>query len=294
MHQCLISFGSNLGDRRERVVAAAQQVVAWEACQDFAASRLFETPPIGGPGGQEPFLNAVAAFNTEAHASEVLRRLQSIEQELGRRREVRWAARSIDLDVVLHGDLIGGHQHLVVPHPRYTARTFILTPALDVAGHYHDPRFGWTLERLSEHLSSGQPSLALSGGSLEQRISLANAVGQKHGIAVVHSEAGSSFDPPVDQPWVMTHFQESKYASGPAESDPSRLPRLIVRIQNNDPEECWPEPHRIWPTGGHFPEYGLELGDFDWAVDEIAAALQSMRCPLEPVSVDGLWWRGNP
>ncbi|MEM6692040.1 MAG: 2-amino-4-hydroxy-6-hydroxymethyldihydropteridine diphosphokinase [Planctomycetota bacterium] len=293
MHQCLISFGSNLGDRRERLIAAAQQVVRWECCVDFAASRLFETPPIGGPGGQEPFLNAVAAFNTGAHASEVLGRLQSIEEELGRRREVRWAARSIDLDVVLHGDLIGGHQHLVVPHPRYTARTFILTPALDVAGHYQDPRFGWTLKKLSEHLSIGQPSLALSGGSFGQRLKLANAVSEKYDISVIASVNDLGAVAP-DRPWILTRFDETESMTSDSPLDADYIPRLIVRIQEDDPNERWPAPHRIWPTGGVFPEYGLELGDFDWAVDEIAAALDSMRCPLNPVSHDGLWWRGNP
>ena len=115
------------------------------------ASRLFETPPIGGPSGQEPFLNAVAAFETDASAREILDLLQQTEQRLGRTRNLRWDSRSIDLDVVLHGALVGGTSDLIVPHPRYTARQFVLKPACDVAADYRDPRFGWDLRTLSQH-----------------------------------------------------------------------------------------------------------------------------------------------
>ena len=143
--QCLISFGSNLGDRDRLIAEAAQQIAASGVTAELRTSRLFETPPIGGPHGQEPFLNAVAAFDTRASAREILQLLQRVEQQLGRQRRRRWDARSIDLDVVLHGELVGGGTGLIVPHPRYTAREFVLEPACDVAAHYRDPRFGWTL-----------------------------------------------------------------------------------------------------------------------------------------------------
>ncbi len=94
------------------------------------ASRLFETPPIGGPAGQEPFLNAVAAFDTDASARQILELLQQTEQRLGRTRNLRWDSRSIDLDVVLHGELVGGGTGLIVPHPRYTARQFCASTGL--------------------------------------------------------------------------------------------------------------------------------------------------------------------
>ena len=115
--QCLVSFGSNLGTRESLVARAAEQIAASEWVSSFRASRLFETPPIGGPGGQEPFLNAVAAFETSASAREILSLLQTIEDQLGRRRRRRWDARSIDLDVVMHGELVGGGTGLIVPHP---------------------------------------------------------------------------------------------------------------------------------------------------------------------------------
>jgi 2-amino-4-hydroxy-6-hydroxymethyldihydropteridine diphosphokinase len=180
--QCLISFGSNLGNRDALIVEAARLVAASPLIFDLRASRLFETPPIGGPSGQEPFLNAVAAFETTASARQILELLQQTEQRLGRERRQRWGARSIDLDVVLHGELVGGGTGLIVPHPRYTARQFVLQPACDVAAHYRDPRFGWTLERLARHLNEGVPSMALVGSDASTREELCRRLRDDHGI----------------------------------------------------------------------------------------------------------------
>ncbi|MDB4476658.1 2-amino-4-hydroxy-6-hydroxymethyldihydropteridine diphosphokinase [Rhodopirellula sp.] len=180
--QCLISFGSNLGDRYALIADAAKAVADLCGVNDLQASRLFETPPIGGPTGQEPFLNAVAAFDTDASAREILDSLQKIETDLGRQRRQRWGARAIDLDVVLHGELVGGGTGLIVPHPRYTARQFVLQPACDVAAHYRDPRFGWTLRRLAAHINQGTPSLALVGGDQAIREELCNRLAAQFGI----------------------------------------------------------------------------------------------------------------
>jgi 2-amino-4-hydroxy-6-hydroxymethyldihydropteridine diphosphokinase len=183
--QCLISFGSNLGDRDDLIASAARRIadssVAEPTCP-LTTSRVFETPPIGGPGGQEPFLNAIGRFDTRASAREILELLQQIELELGRQRRQRWGARSIDLDVVLHGELVGGGSGLTVPHPRYTARQFVLQPACDVAADLRDPRFGWTLQRLTDHLSAGVPSLALVGGDWRIRQQICDRLSAEYGI----------------------------------------------------------------------------------------------------------------
>ncbi len=183
--QCLISFGSNLGDRHDLIAEAARRIsdsMALPAGCSLRTSRLFQTPPIGGPDGQEPFLNAVGAFDTDASARDILALLQSIEIDLGRQRHQRWDSRSIDLDVVLHGELVGGGTGLIVPHPRYTARQFVLKPACDVAADYRDPRFGWTLKSLSQHVSAGNPSMALVGGEMKTREILCDRLTKEHGI----------------------------------------------------------------------------------------------------------------
>ncbi len=180
--QCLISFGSNLGNRDALIAEAARIIAGSPVVEDMRASRLFETPPIGGPDGQESFLNAVAVFETTASARQILEMLQRTENRLGRQRRQRWDARSIDLDVVLHGELVGGSTGLIVPHPRYTARQFVLQPACDVAPHYRDPRFDWTLQRLAQHLNEGVPSLALVGGDVATRNEMCRRLGDEYGI----------------------------------------------------------------------------------------------------------------
>ncbi len=330
--QCLVSFGSNLGTRESLVARAAALIAESSLVQGFRASRLFETPPIGGPGGQEPFLNAVAAFETPAAARDILILLQGIETQLGRERRRRWDARSIDLDVVLHGELVGGGTGLIVPHPRYTARQFVLQPACDVAAHFRDPRFGWTMRRLADHVSAGVPSLALVGGDRPTRETLCRRLQSEHGIVTLPARppaprvslvgnapavAGGGYRAggieaqqvkvSGDQPWVSAFVPplpevEGSPQLGTAPERPSlagvdvvpsnmpNVPRLVARIQRMTPETRWPAPHQMWPAGWRWPEYRLEVDDLDWAVSEVVSALDSMRCPVRPVTVDGAWW----
>ncbi|QDT06841.1 2-amino-4-hydroxy-6-hydroxymethyldihydropteridine pyrophosphokinase [Rubripirellula lacrimiformis] len=309
--QCLISFGSNLGDRGHSIAEAARILADSPLTVNFAASRLFETPPIGGPEGQDPFLNAVAAFDTDATARQVLAFLQETENQLGRQRRQRWGARSIDLDVVLHGELIGGGTGLVVPHPRYTARQFVLQPACDVAPHYRDPRFGWTIQQLSDHLGQSAASLALVGGQDLIRRQLCMRVADEHGVTVfTDPDAGIDLGSDRTVPWISS-FVPVLPRIGPAlpgtpvggdlDADPNAgrvsgrvldpaVPRLVTRIQRSTPDTAWPAPHQMWPSGWAWPEYRLEVDDMDWAVSELVSALASMQCPIQPVTSDGAWW----
>ncbi|MEO1526272.1 MAG: 2-amino-4-hydroxy-6-hydroxymethyldihydropteridine diphosphokinase [Planctomycetota bacterium] len=286
--QCVISFGSNLGERREVLATAARRIAESTLIHsEFRASRLFETPPIGGPGGQSQFLNAVAAFETTASAREVLEMLQGVENELGRTRRQRWGARVIDLDVVLHGQLVGGASNLVVPHPRYTARQFVLRPACDVAADFQDPRFGWTIRDLAEHLAAGTPSLALVTGELETRRALCEALAKRSEVRIFEGRIDST--EVAGQPWVCDHLPELPEDARRRMHDAS-LPRLFVRIHRSTDESRWPAPHQMWPSGWSWPEYRLEIDDFDWAVSELAAAFDSMRCDVTPVTAAGDWF----
>jgi 2-amino-4-hydroxy-6-hydroxymethyldihydropteridine diphosphokinase len=320
MAECLVSFGANLGTRESAIARAARELSAMPGVENFRASRLYETPPIGGPSGQDPFLNGVAAFDTTAGARQVLAWLQDLETRLGRKRTSRWAARSIDLDVVLHGNLIGGASDLTVPHPRYTARRFVLRPACDVAADYHDPRFGWTIGRLADHLDSGNASMALVGSDAATRSLLCERLTSQFGIRsfaesplpapmevlgnapVVASphrfEAGAERVEPADMapqicvtddsPWVSAFVGPLSIDTGGSQRN---VPRLIARMQWTRPEERWPAPHKIWPSTCGWPEYRLEVDDLDWAAGEVASALDSMRCPIKPITDDGDWWR---
>jgi len=312
MPQCLISFGANLGSRDSSIATALRWIESAPSVENFRTSRLFESPAIGGPSGQSSFLNGVAAFDTTSRAREVLEWLQDLETRLGRQRGERWAARSIDLDVVLHGTLIGGATDLTVPHPRYTARRFVLRPACDVAPHFRDPRFGWTIQQLSDHLDLGNASMALSGGDECLRRELGQRLETEHGIRVFHSApmprpmtlVGTAPSPDQvvgcppqttikvddDSPWMSTFVPAMSVVADETASQ-ACIPRLIARVQRMKVEERWPAPHRMWPSSLNWPEYRLEVDDVAWAAKEISSALASMRCSLEPMADDDQWWR---
>lgn len=289
MPHCLISFGSNLGDRFRRIAEAAAQIATDPVVSSFVASRLFETPAIGGPLGQEPFLNGVARIETTATARGVLDLLHRVEKDLGRERAVRWDARSIDLDVVLYGDLLGNSASLLVPHPRYTARRFVLIPAAEVAGEWRDPRFGWTIQELADHVSVGVPSIALVGGERQLRDELCRELSRRFSI-LTFTDATQPITLDSPRPWVSSFAPPLPPKDSPQASAPE-TPRLIAHLQWTTPESRWPATHQIWQSGRDWPEYRLEVDSPQWAVSELASALDSLGCPLQSVTEDGRWYQ---
>ena len=123
-----LGLGSNLGDRRAHLraaVAALPDVVA--------VSPVYETDPVGGPPGQGPYLNLVVALETNLSARELLDVAHSLEDAAGRVRKERDGPRTLDVDVLLVGDLCVDEPDLVVPHPRMWERRFVLAPLADLA-----------------------------------------------------------------------------------------------------------------------------------------------------------------
>jgi 2-amino-4-hydroxy-6-hydroxymethyldihydropteridine diphosphokinase len=121
-----VGVGANLGDREatvEAAIAALPGVVA--------VSTLRETDPVGVVG-QPRFLNGAVALETGLSARELLDTLLAIEQGLGRVRAERWGPRTIDLDLLLHGDESIDEPGLTVPHPRLHLRRFALEPLAEL------------------------------------------------------------------------------------------------------------------------------------------------------------------
>jgi 2-amino-4-hydroxy-6-hydroxymethyldihydropteridine diphosphokinase len=126
--RAFLGLGSNVGDRPAHLrtaVAGLPDVVA--------VSALYETEPLGGPPGQDPYLNAVVELRTDLSARELLELGQALEAAAGRRRDVRWGPRPLDVDVLLVGDQVLDMDDLVVPHPRMWERRFVLAPLADLA-----------------------------------------------------------------------------------------------------------------------------------------------------------------
>lgn len=163
MAQALIGLGANLGDRAAALDAARRRLEATPGITVLRVSRGRQTAAIGGPPGQPPYLNAAATLETSLSPAELLARLQAIEAELGRQRGVAWGPRTIDLDLLLFGDLVLDAPELTVPHPWMAVRRFVLEPAAEIAASWRHPRIGWTLDELLRHLNTSRPYAAITG-----------------------------------------------------------------------------------------------------------------------------------
>lgn len=127
-----VGLGSNLGDPERQLGAALSALAALEGTRLVAQSHLFQTSPQGGPPGQADYLNAVARLETQLDPIGLLRQLQAIELRSGRQRLERWGPRTLDLDLLLYGDLELATPELTLPHPRMAERAFVLVPLAEV------------------------------------------------------------------------------------------------------------------------------------------------------------------
>ena len=135
--RAFLGLGSNLGDRWAHLRAGVAGV------PDLAGtSPVYETAPVGGPPGQGPFLNAVVELDTDLGPRQLLEVCRALEQAAGRDRAERFGPRTLDVDVLLVGDLVVDEPDLTVPHPRMWERAFVLVPLADLAPDLvpHPPR----------------------------------------------------------------------------------------------------------------------------------------------------------
>jgi 2-amino-4-hydroxy-6-hydroxymethyldihydropteridine diphosphokinase len=127
-----VALGSNLGDRRAHLEAAFAALAALPGTRLLARSSIFETPPFGPPG-QQDYLNASAALSTTLAPEPLLDALLAIEIERGRVRRERWGPRTLDLDLLLHGETSLQTPRLTLPHPAMLGRAFVLAPLCQLA-----------------------------------------------------------------------------------------------------------------------------------------------------------------
>lgn len=127
----VLSLGSNLGDRLETLQGAVDALARDPELRVLAVSPVYETDPVGGPE-QDDFLNIVVLAESRLEPRALLERAHDIESRFGRVRDVRWGPRTLDVDVIVAGDLIVDEPDLQVPHPRAVDRAFVLVPWLDV------------------------------------------------------------------------------------------------------------------------------------------------------------------
>jgi 2-amino-4-hydroxy-6-hydroxymethyldihydropteridine diphosphokinase len=145
-----IALGSNLGDRRAHLEFAVSRLR--EFIQDLRISSFIDTEPVEVPDAQPRYLNAVVAGETSLSAQDVLARVLAIERERGRERSSVRAARTLDLDLVLYGNVIASTPELEIPHPRFRHRAFVLGPLAEIAPQMVDPVTGRTVADLAGEL----------------------------------------------------------------------------------------------------------------------------------------------
>jgi 2-amino-4-hydroxy-6-hydroxymethyldihydropteridine diphosphokinase len=155
-----VGVGSNLGDRWGYLALAARSLRATPRVAVVRASRVYDAEPVGPP--QPRYLNAVLELETALPPEALLARLAEVEASAGRRRDVRWGARTLDLDLLLQGELVVAGPDLIVPHPRLAARRFALAPLAELCPERVVPGTGATVAALL----AAAPPLHLSRAGL--------------------------------------------------------------------------------------------------------------------------------
>ena len=142
INRVYLGLGSNLGNRQENLNLACARIS--EIIGTIVAqSSIYETA-AWGLKEQNDFLNLVICIKTEYEAPEVLTKVLAVEQSMGRIREVKWGARTIDIDILYYNDEIIKLNYLTVPHPFIQERRFVLTPLAEVAPDFVHPQLKQT------------------------------------------------------------------------------------------------------------------------------------------------------
>ncbi|MBV7543273.1 2-amino-4-hydroxy-6-hydroxymethyldihydropteridine diphosphokinase [Acidovorax sp. sic0104] len=143
-----IGLGANLGDAPAALRGAVQAMEALPGAQVLQCSALYRSAPVDAAGPD--FHNAVVALRSTLAPEELLAALQAIEATAGRERPYRNAPRTLDLDILLCGDLAISTPTLTVPHPRMRERAFVLVPLAEIAPGLVEP--AWLDAVRSQHI----------------------------------------------------------------------------------------------------------------------------------------------
>ena len=145
-----VGLGGNLGEVAATLRAATEALARLPATRLLRASRLYRTP-AWGLEQQPDFINGVVALETRLAPLELLDALLRIEREFGREREggPRWGPRTLDLDLLLHGEVVVEQDGLRLPHPHLHERAFVLVPLLEIAADILIPGRGLARDALS-------------------------------------------------------------------------------------------------------------------------------------------------
>jgi 2-amino-4-hydroxy-6-hydroxymethyldihydropteridine diphosphokinase len=269
-----VALGSNLGDRTAFLNGALQALREHPGIQVGRVSSFHETTPVGGPPGQGPYLNAVAQLQTDLPPAQLLAVLQEIEQKFGRVRRERYGPRTLDLDLLLYGDLVQEDPSLTVPHPRMPERAFVLEPLAEIAPDVVDPVSGRTATELLHQLRANPPGEPKESAQAPGRVLgglRALVTGSTSGIG-----RAIALDLAVAGADVIIHGRRSAdSARGVAEQAAAHGVRTGVLLADlRKPEECRELVQRAWEQWG-----GLDVWVNNAGADTLTGA--AGRWPFE-------------
>ncbi|MCG1192036.1 2-amino-4-hydroxy-6-hydroxymethyldihydropteridine diphosphokinase [Staphylococcus epidermidis] len=138
MVKAYLGLGSNIGNRELQLNEAIKILHAYQGIQVTQVSHIYETEPVGYTN-QPKFLNLCIEIETELNPQSLLKCCLATEQQLHRKREIRWGPRTLDVDILLFDDQIIEQDNLSVPHPRMKERSFVLIPLNDIATNQIEP-----------------------------------------------------------------------------------------------------------------------------------------------------------
>ncbi|MGP1910482.1 2-amino-4-hydroxy-6-hydroxymethyldihydropteridine diphosphokinase [Metabacillus sp. JX24] len=136
MNRAFLALGSNIGDRERYLKDAILSLNEHSSIEVEEISSIYETDPVGYEN-QDAFLNMVLSVRTDLTAFELLSVMQGIEQSLGRKRDIRWGPRTLDLDILLYNHENIETEQLIIPHPRMLERSFVLIPLYEIDQNIH-------------------------------------------------------------------------------------------------------------------------------------------------------------
>jgi 2-amino-4-hydroxy-6-hydroxymethyldihydropteridine diphosphokinase len=150
-----IGIGSNVGDRKSNCLRASEYLDRLDMTHVVKVSSLYLTEPVGVQS-QEWFINSVVIVDTRLTAESLLAGLQTIEDEMGRVRTMKWGPRNIDLDLLFFGDYVIQKESIIVPHPELAHRRFVLEPLNEVDPDKVHPILNRTVHELTISLNDGK------------------------------------------------------------------------------------------------------------------------------------------
>ena len=149
MNTAYLGLGSNLGNRLAFLRGGRDALINQPEIEFVRASGVYETKAVGGPPDNPPFLNTALQVQTSLDAYQLLKACLAVEDEFGRSRPVRWAPRTLDIDILFYADQVICEEHLIIPHPRLQERAFVLAPLLEIAPNLKHPQLDQTITELA-------------------------------------------------------------------------------------------------------------------------------------------------